>query len=201
MDISPTKLRIARAQLGTALALFVRDRDPFSVHSLACGGSEVIDGLACQAGIQTISTHILQTFEDIDLRKIRSIRNQYWNAIKHVSTQNDRAVRNDEVLLQSFDDKANDPVLFSGWLDYLLLVKRLPVEVQVFQVWWYATNEERMNPDSDRTVFRSLFPGIADLDRPEQKRQLRRAIEKYRCNAKIFQDPRTEPGPLILASW
>lgn len=41
-----TKLSVAKGQLVTALDLFMRDKDPISVHCLACGGGEVIEGLA-----------------------------------------------------------------------------------------------------------------------------------------------------------
>ena len=63
------KLRIARAQLGTAMDLFVRDKDPLSVHALACGGSEVMEGLAEHLGLPTLSTHILETHPSIDIAK------------------------------------------------------------------------------------------------------------------------------------
>ena len=42
----PIKLEIVRAQLGTALHLFILDSDPYSVHALACAASEVVEGLA-----------------------------------------------------------------------------------------------------------------------------------------------------------
>lgn len=194
------KLRIARAQLGTALSLFIRDKDPLSVQALACGGSEIIEGLAEQADIPTLSTHILTTFPEVDFRKIKGLRNQYWNAIKHFYRQDNKTARDDEALMADFTDRANDAVLFMGWLDYLLLTKRLPLEVQVFQVWWYATNEASMNPAVDPAPYRTLFPGINAVDRAEQKRRLRRTIEKYRRDAAIVADPKTEAGPLCFSA-
>ncbi len=68
---------------------------------------------------------------------------------------------------------------------------------QVFMVWWYATNEARMNPTVDPTPYRTLFPGINSDDRSEQKRRLRRVIEKYRKNKDILSDPHTEIVPLV----
>ena len=41
-----TKIVVARAQLVTALDLFVRDKDPISIQCLACGGGEIIEALA-----------------------------------------------------------------------------------------------------------------------------------------------------------
>jgi hypothetical protein len=194
------KLKIARSQLGTALSLFVKDRDPLSVQALACGGSEIMEGLADQKGIPTLSSHILKTYPDIDIREIHRLRNQYWNAIKHFYTHDHKTARDDEELMSKFSDVANDPVLFMGWLDYQLVTKRLPVEVQVFQVWWYATNEQRLNPATDPTPFRSVFPDIMKVERKEQKRRLARAVEKYRHNPGILSDQRTEPGTLIISA-
>jgi hypothetical protein len=193
------KLKIARAQLGTALSLFIKDKDPLSVQALACGGGEVIEGLANQQDLTTLTTHILTTFPDVDIKKIYSLRNQYWNAIKHFYARDNKTARDDEILMAGFSDSANDIALFNGWHDYHLITKKLPVEVQVFQVWWYATNETRMNPNVDPRPFRSVFPRIMETDRTEQKRRLRRTIEKYRKNKDILNHPNTEIGSLVIS--
>jgi hypothetical protein len=192
------KLTVARAQLGTALSLFIQDRDPISVHALACGGAEVMEGLAEQSGLETLSSHILATFPDMDFAKVKRLRNQYWNAIKHFYKADNSTAREDEALMADFSDRANDAVLFMGWLDYAQREARLPVEVQVFQVWWYATNESRMAPHVDPTPWRTIFPDIAGQDRKEQKRRLARVVEKYRRDKAILADPKTEPGRLLV---
>ena len=46
-----------------------------SVQALACGGSEIMDRLAEQAAIPTLSTHILESFPDVEMRKIKQFRN------------------------------------------------------------------------------------------------------------------------------
>jgi hypothetical protein len=194
------KLTVARAQLGTALSLFIQDRDPISVHALACGGAEVMEGLAQQAGLETLSSHILATFPDVDFAKVKRLRNQYWNAIKHFYKADNKTAREDEGLMADFSDRANDAVLFMGWLDYMQRESRLPVEVQVFQVWWYATNEGSMAHNVDPTPYRSIFPDIARQDRQEQKRRLARVVEKYRRDRAILADPKTEPGRLLVRS-
>lgn len=191
------KLEIARAQLGTALHHFLKDEDPFSVQALACGGYEILEGLVEAAGNSTFSTHIMETIPDIDSGKIRKLRNQYWNAIKHFYTQNHRTVRDDEALLADFTDAANDAPLFIGWTDYLKLTKKLPVEAQVFQVWWYATNEARLKPDVDLTPHRTLFPKITSDNRKKQKQRLRLAVDEYQNNKDLLNDPRTEKRALI----
>ena len=45
--------------------------------------------------------------------------------------------------------------------------KRLPVAAQVFQVWWYALNEEKLSPDADLGVVRIAFPDIKQQPRAE----------------------------------
>ena len=61
------KGQIARRQLGTALALFIEDRDPVSVHTLACAGGEIAEYLARKKGKEPFADHILATFPDFTL--------------------------------------------------------------------------------------------------------------------------------------
>jgi hypothetical protein len=186
-----TKLSVARAQLVTAFDLFVRDKDPISVHCLACGGGEVIEELADAQEKKPFAKHILSTQPDMDRGVIRGLRNQYWNAFKHF-TDHKGIARDDEELLARFDDRVNDAALFIGWWDYLEVQKRLPIAVQVFQVWWYALYEEKLSPDADLHRIRTAFPDIRGQDRAEQKRRLRRSIEKYRNDKALLADPATE---------
>ena len=86
----------------------------------------------------------------------------------------------------------NDPALFIGWWDYLKLAKRLPVAAQVFQVWWYALYEDKVETEDARQAARSAFPGINQQPRAEQKRRLRRSIEKWRNDRTLLADPATE---------
>ncbi len=186
-----TKIQVARSQLVTALDLFTRDKDPISVHCLSCGGGEVIEGLAEAKTEQVFATHILKTQPDMDRAKVRRLRNVYWNAFKHFSDRGGLP-RDDEELLKDFNDTKNDAALFIGWYDYAILQKKMPVAAQVFQVWWYALNEDKVSEDADFRVFRTAFPDIVQQGRAEQKRRLRRKIEKYRNDKKLLAAPATE---------
>jgi hypothetical protein len=201
MDARALKLRIARAQLGTALDLFIRDKDAYSVHALACAGCEIIEGLAETSGASTLSTHILETHPDIDMRKISALRNQHWNALKHFYSQDKKTVRNDTDLMSQFSDEHNDMPLFMGWYDYVQVTGRLPVPVQVFQVWWYAIHEDTLTAEANINAIRGLFPGINSIARGEQKRRLRRSIERYRLRKDLLSDPRTEVAPLSSVNF
>jgi hypothetical protein len=187
-----TKITVARAQLVTALDLFVRDKDPISIQCLACGGGEVVEGLAEAKGEAPFAMHILKTQPKMDRKEVRWRRNEYWNAFKHFYDRSGKLAREDEELLARFGDANNDVALFIGWWDYMTVQKRLPVAAQVFQVWWYALNEEKLSPDADLEVMRAAFPDIRQQPREEQKRRLRRLIEKYRKDKKLLADPATE---------
>jgi hypothetical protein len=131
------------------------------------------------------------------MKNIMTARNKFWNPIKHFYKHDRKTARDDEGIMEGFSDIHNDAVLFGGWHDYMLVVEKLPIEAQVFQAWWFATNEDRVRPGVDMTSWREVFPRIQDCDRAEQKRRLKRATEKYRKNKKLLSDPRTETGHLV----
>ena len=191
-------MRVARAQLATALDLFIRDLDPVSIQCLACGGAEVVEGVAAIKGVEPFSTHMLQTFPNLDYPKLKGIRNKFWNAFKHL-TDPKGVIRQDEDLLTNFSDAANDAALFCGWYDYMMIEQKLPIEVQVFQVWWYALNEDKLAAGTDLEPFGELFPNVKTQDRAEQKRLLRVTIEAWRENKDLLADPKTEPR--LLERW
>ena len=102
----------------------------------------------------------------MDRKAVRRLRNAYWNAFKHFSGFKG-IEREDEELLARFSDINNDIALFIGRWDYMTVQKRLPVAAQVFQVWWYALNEEKLSPDADLGRVRTAFPDIRQQPRAE----------------------------------
>jgi hypothetical protein len=70
------KTEVARRQLGTALALFIEDLDPISVHTLARAGGEIAEHLTRKAMSKPFIDHALATFPDETLRKIRGLQNR-----------------------------------------------------------------------------------------------------------------------------
>lgn len=137
MDEHQLKIDIARAQLGTATALFIRDRDPISVHVLACGACELLEGVGQVSKLEVLSALITQLQPEMQLGKVVRLRNQYWNAMKHFYAADKRSVRADAELLADFSDIQNDTVIWEGWHDYQAITGRLPIEAQVLQVWYY----------------------------------------------------------------
>lgn len=197
MDEHQLKVEVARAQISSATYLFLRDRDPISIHVLACGACELLEGIGQEGDVEVLSALVMKHYPDLKFPKVKRIRNQYWNAMKHFYEKNNKTVRNDTELLNDFSDVVNDTVIWQAWHDYQLITKRLPIEAQVLQLWYFAINENKLAEQVDRKPYRQAFPGIGIADRIEQKRRLRRACEKYRKDSWVKRHPKTEPVPLM----
>jgi hypothetical protein len=195
--IPSVKIAIARRQLGTALSLFLADEDPVSVHCLACGGAEIADFLAKNAGSKSFSQHALKVHPDMKPKDLVYLRNQYWNAMKHALRKNG-AVRDDNELLERFDDKHNDHSLFVGWYDYAAAVGCIPIEAQAFQVWYFANYPEKLIDGFPTADIEEQFPRIREMKRSEKKRALKRSITWAKRQPDIMQDPKTDRRKLVL---
>jgi hypothetical protein len=190
------KLAVARRQLGTALWLFVDDLDPVSVHTLTGAGAELAEQLARDAGGSPFVDHVLKTNPDLTRQRYYGLARKYYNAFKHL---NDRrgGRRGDDDLLRSFDDEQNDALLFIAWNDLVAALGTSPVEVQVFQAWFYALHPEKLARREDARLYLSAFPRLRGANRREQKAQLKAQIALTRNNAAVMNDPRTDTMPLV----
>jgi hypothetical protein len=187
-----TKVQIARRQLGTALALYIDDVDPVSVHVLACGGGELAERLAIKANKQPLSS----MWPNIE--EARRHRNSYWNAFKHATTKGGRD-RADGELLATFDDSHNDDALLVGWMDYFTAVGTWPIEAAVFQTWYMSWHFDSVDPDMPSVLDLSgQFPEWEKAQRPGRKHRLRELIAEAGRHPACTDDPRNERAPLIL---
>jgi hypothetical protein len=108
--VSRLKIESARRQLGTALALYLKDLDPVSVHCPANGGCELIEYYVKKAGAEPFTSHILKTYPDLDIKNLRRIQRKYWTAFKHATHQHSGEERKDDEVLTTFNDEKNDHV-------------------------------------------------------------------------------------------
>lgn len=191
------KADVARRQLGTALDIFLRGRDPVSVHCLAMGGGEIAEWLAETKGAEAFITHVKKTFPHLTDPEIKGLRTKHWNAFKHARKQNGKD-RNDEVILSDFDLTHNEHALFWGWTDYGAAGFPFPIEAQVFEVWYLAKYLEKVSPDVDATSIQSVFPGLAQLNIAQQLLRLNDRIRKTRKRSIIMNDAKTDRRPLLL---
>src|SRR5262245_37262207 len=140
--MSNLKIESARRQLGTALALYLQDADPVSVHCLANGGCEVIEHYAKKVGAMPMFSLMQQNRPDLDIKKLRRIQRKHWNAFKHATELHTNQEREDDPLLVRFADEQNDHTLFIGWYDYASATGTLPIEAQVHQIWYFGLYPE-----------------------------------------------------------
>lgn len=196
-DQKDRKLDAARRQLGTALSLFIDDLDPVSVHCLACGGGELAEHMVKRSGGSAFVDHAMEVDPELDERSVARLRNKYWNAFKHAKTRSGLE-RADDVLLEGFSDEQNDHSLLVGWLDLGEAMGCMPIEAQVFQVWYFALYPEKLAPEFNPEAILGLFPDLKTRDRGSRKRELRRVIDVWRKNAEVMNDSKTDGRPLIL---
>ena len=110
---SSCKAEVARCQRGTALALHLRDQDPFSVHVLASAGAELAESLAEVAGRKPIRDFALASWPGITGKMYYHQKKLYANAMKHMKRFG-RETLEDEQTLSNFSEVDNDVLLWDG---------------------------------------------------------------------------------------
>jgi len=187
------KLLAARAQLGTALALFLEDAEPYSIHCLACSSGEVLSGHL--AGGEPSFTDLITDYgKAADPRAVERARKQYVNALKHFATRKGEPRYGDEGLLRGFSDNLNDAVLFHAWFDYGQIMRSKPLEAQVFEAWFLSKLGWLAKDYANR-----VFPGLLISERADQKSILRAAIASAHAEPRFGTSSKTERLPLKLS--
>lgn len=188
METSLTKMDVARRQLVTAIRLLFDGGDLVSIYSLAANAWEVIDALCTRGGVESISNQArMHVPKGADL-KTNYVNSPYRNFFKH-------ADRDPDAILHSFDESNVDSVIFLGVEDYLRLVKKSPVEFQIFQLWYLAANVEKVSADALSEILRSIestFPSIRELPRKEKLLMGLRVLDKAIKDNDLINDSRTE---------
>ena len=188
MEKNLTKRDVARRQLMTAITLFFQDKDLVSVFSLATNAWEVIDVLCNRAGVKSMSNRARENIPVGRHLKAHYINEPCRNFFKH-------AERDPDAILEEFDEHSVDAIVFLAVEDYVRLFKKAPVEFQVFQAWYLATNEEKVAEPEMDLISRSieeLFPGIRDASRIEQLQMGRGVLENALRDSELLADPATE---------
>jgi hypothetical protein len=101
-------------------------------------------------------------------------------------------------LLRRFTDEQNDHALFIGWYDYAIAANAMPLEAQVHQAWYIALHPDKLAKGYSTTVYEEVFPNLRVRPRVEQKQVLNDVIARYRLDAVLMNDPRTDPSDLVL---
>jgi hypothetical protein len=202
-QMSHLKIEAARRQLGTAMALYLQNQDPVSVHCLAGGGCELIEYYAQKPGAEPFFSHIVKTYPSKGHNELKNLQRQFWNAFKH-ATHRYGDERDDDELLSRFIDEQNDALLYIGWYDYAQVTGKLPIEAQAHQAWYIALHPEKLSESYSSEDYEQLFPNVCNQPRAKQKRMLVEAIEHARGTKDVMSHPATEKRSLILGwppSW
>ncbi|HYC02493.1 MAG TPA: hypothetical protein VED40_04325 [Azospirillaceae bacterium] len=186
-----TKFLVARYQLLTAIDLFLNDRDPVSVHTLAGAAREIIEVLCRSAGISPFMDEIRSNFPERSHKSLYETVNLYRNSFKHAG-----AGKDDADILSQCSDEANDYLLYVCTEDYLRLRKAAPIEIQVMHAWFACMHFDRLAPAVDKTRWLPLFPGIQGVSRLDAKRMALAALFEARLDEELMSHPKTEPSAL-----
>ncbi|WP_237044480.1 hypothetical protein [Aquipseudomonas alcaligenes] len=189
MSIPLTKIDAARRQLATAINLLFNGGDPVSIYSLATNAWEIIDTLCERKNIDSASAQTREHLPEGKLLKRDYINSPYRNFFKH-------ADRDPEAVLIDFSETSADSVLFLAVEDYIRLLKKSPVEFQVFQLWYLAIHIEKIDPDTSKEISESInlaFPSIRELPRRGRLAAGREILNEARHDQELLKDSRTEP--------
>jgi hypothetical protein len=184
------KLEIARRQLGMALHLYIENLDPVSVHSLAGNSREILDTLSERNNTESFFDHASAANPSLTKMDYYAAANLYRNAFKHCD-------RKDESVTGQFDDQANAHLLFICWFTYANLCGKLPVEAQIFQVWYFNVESHRTSNTNIVELSVELFGDLKAVDQSERKSRLQKIVADYLGDEELANDPRTETCPLI----
>lgn len=167
----------ASRQLTTAIRMYFDDDDAVSIHTLACSAREIYEKECARTGIDHFFTHIRESNEGPD-NKLWNIINGARNFFKHQRPSLDEAIH--------FTDADNKAALFIASHDCSMLLKEAqPIEVQVFNVWFMATEfpsdvkEEDQEAATDHIgQIDAMFPGLRKSSLGEQKIRGKRLLQE-----------------------
>jgi hypothetical protein len=182
-----TKLEAARRQLVTAIRLFFEDADSISVYTLAHAAWEVLDALCANRGLILFRGQ-MSGANGLSEEEIKRIANYGRNFFKH-------AERDPEKVLEDFTDDRNDHVLLGATMDFGMLATTKPMEVQVFQIWYFAAHSEKaLRPEMDAIIDAAdvQFPKLATLSRRKQKEAGLRVLIAALRDKKLMTHPSTD---------
>ncbi|MFM9850024.1 MAG: hypothetical protein ACKVP3_23065 [Hyphomicrobiaceae bacterium] len=181
-----TKLEAAKRQLVTAIRLFFRDEDSVSIYTLTHAAWEVLDAICANRGLDRFRALTAQanSAREQDVRRAATYGRNFF---KH-------AKEDPDAVLPDFSDDINDHVIFSATIDYGTVVNTKPVEIQVFQAWYWAAHVDKViAPLKDNIdAAMRLFPGLAALARSDQKKEGLLVLHSASCNPRIMDDPSTD---------
>ncbi len=140
-----SKIQAAEKQLSTAIELFLKRKDPVSIHTLGCAAHEIIQSLAERKGIKSMELRALDIIKE-DKRKIfRDALKETRNFFKH-------ADKDPENILK-FNPELIEFILWDAVRTYYFLTQQKVPLFIAYDFWVYTkypslykmTSEEEKN--------------------------------------------------------
>lgn len=158
----------ASRQLSTAIRMYFSGGDAVSIHTLVGAAREIYEKSCQKAGVDRMFNHIRETNEGTD-KELWEVINGARNFFKHPRESLDDKI--------SFADPDNKAALFIASHDCAMLCgDRQPIEVQVFNIWFMATEfpSDAKDDGHGEAMERlrqidTMFPGLREASPEEQK--------------------------------
>ncbi len=127
MDIS--KLDAAKRQLDTAVALYFRDGDVISMHTLAAAAHQVLMDLSKLEGIKSLVKETTLIREERKKEYILKV-NEAENFFKHATT--------DRHKLLDFNPEVSEFLIFDAIGMYTQLTHEITEDYSIFKAWFFV---------------------------------------------------------------
>jgi hypothetical protein len=177
-----TKIDVAEAHLVTAVRATFRGEHPASVYLLAASAREILTTIGSKIGIRTV-LHGASQDTGKKLGRLIHSAHAYANFMKH-------ADKDPTGVIEDFSETDADSILFIACHDFLRIAKGQPIEMQVFEAWWFATAHVRVSDAplrAQETIRRCIrrFPGIRSSDRRRREALGLAALDQASLNPKF----------------
>lgn len=98
-------------------------------------------------------------------------------------------------MLSNFDETNVESLIFLAVEDYIRLLKKSPVELQVYQLWFLAIYPHKIT-DKDLIeilkIIKSTFPDIVNLKRTDRLVMGKKVLLLANADQELMDDVRTE---------
>lgn len=153
-----TQRDAACRQLATAIRMYFYDGDMAAIHTLAGAAREIFEKHCKKKNINRFFDYVQSTHNQPE-KELWNIINKARNFFKHPSESLDDAI--------DLEDGDNKSMLFIACHDCaMLLGAEQPIEVQVFNIWWLAT-ESPSDAEQDENKDSAEILAIIDATYPE----------------------------------
>ena len=174
-----TKIDVAEAHLVTAVRGTFRGEHPASIYLLASCAREILTTIGTKTKVETL-LHGISKETGHKLGRVIEEAHQFANFMKHADKDADDT-------LDRFTAADADMLLLIACKDFGIIAKGMPIELQVYEAWWFAIAHESISkaPLRSQSFLRKciqLFPGIRRANRADRQALGLVALEKARLD-------------------